>query len=110
MIWNGTSFQKSSVSIKEELRTKIPGTHVGNIWNSIRVRSQIFLQSNEVVKLGLIKSSAYVIRSLLDKSQKYLRVGDAARLHRMPGKWSSISHRVFYLIHPHFRRDVPLHQ
>ena len=28
MIWNGTSFQKSSVSIKEELRTKIPGTCV----------------------------------------------------------------------------------
>ena len=37
MIWNGTSFQDSSVSMKEELRTK------GTIWNTIWPKSRIFL-------------------------------------------------------------------
>ena len=71
MIRNSTSFHKSSVSIKEELRTKIPGTPVGNIWNSVGARSQIFLQSKEIVKLGLMKSPAYVIRSLLVMSRGF---------------------------------------
>ena len=62
-IRNGTSFQQRSISIEEELRTKIPGTPVGTIWNSIRARSRIFLHSNEFVKLGLINGPEDVVRS-----------------------------------------------
>ena len=68
MLWNGTSFQQRSVSIEEELRTKPSGTPVGTIWNSIRARSRIFLQSNEFVKFGLINGPADVVRSLLTVS------------------------------------------
>ena len=56
-------------SIKEELRTQATSTPVGTIWNSVRVRSRIILQSKEVVKLGLINSPTVVIKSLLNISQ-----------------------------------------
>ena len=37
MFRNSTSFQQILVSIKQELRTKIPGTPVGTMRNSISV-------------------------------------------------------------------------
>ena len=108
MIMNGTSFQKSSVGIKEELRTKIPGTFAGTKWNSVRARSLIFIQSKEVVKLSLINSPTDVARSLLDTSLKN-RVCDASGLLRVPGKWFTNTHKVFIQIRPHFLLDVLLH-
>ena len=44
-------------------------TPVDTVGNSVRARSRIFLQSKEVIKLGLIKSPADVIKSMLDKSK-----------------------------------------
>ena len=48
-----------------------PPAHVDTVGNSVRSRSRVFLQSNEVIKLSLINSPLDVIRSLLNKSQNF---------------------------------------
>ena len=82
MIRNGTSFQKSSVSIKEDLRAQTCSTPVGTIWNSVRARSRIFLQSKEVVKLGLINSPTDVIKSLFVSTPTHNQVSNDTPQHQ----------------------------
>ena len=67
-IRNIPSLQNGLIGIEEELRTKATSTPVDTVGNSVRARSRIFLQSNEVVELGLINNPINVIRSLLNKS------------------------------------------
>ena len=86
MFWNGTSFQQTLVSVEEELRTETPGTSEGTIWNSIRARSRIFLQSNKFVKRGLINGPADVVMSFLNKFLGFPQIGDPSGLRHVLGK------------------------
>ena len=68
-IRNSTSFQESSFSIKQELRTQTTSTSVGTVRNSVRARSRVFLQCKEFIKFSLINGPTDVIRSVLNMSQ-----------------------------------------
>ena len=72
MFWNGTSFQQTLLSVKEELGAQSPRTSVSAKWNSIGARCRIFLHGNELVKLGPINGPTDVVRSLLNISKDIL--------------------------------------
>ena len=48
---------------------KIPGTSVGTIWNSIRARCRILLQSDEFIKFGTTNCPTDIVRSFLNIPQ-----------------------------------------